>query len=132
VRANSIFRKLEPTARNEASDVIRRAAGGDTATKDEMAKVLDGEGGDELWSLVTTAARLDEAIAQASASAEPAILAKFTFNLARSFNLFYHRYRIIAEEDATRRAVFISVADVSRRQLISALATLGIEVPERM
>jgi arginyl-tRNA synthetase len=64
--------------------------------------------------------------------AEPAIIAKYTFNLARAFNLFYHRHRIIGEEDAVRRAVLITVADVARRQLTTALATLGISVPERM
>jgi arginyl-tRNA synthetase len=97
-----------------------------------MSATLDGEGGDELWSLVTTSARLDDAVSQASAAAEPAIFAKYAFNLARSFNLFYHRYRILAEENATRRAVFIAVAEVSRRQLKAGLAVLGIGVPERM
>ena len=78
------------------------------------------------------AARFDEAIAQASASAEPAVIAKYTFNLARSFNLFYHRHRIIAEEDQAKRAALIAVADYARRQLTAALATLGIKVPEQM
>jgi arginyl-tRNA synthetase len=78
------------------------------------------------------AARFDEANAQAATSAEPAVLAKYTFNLAKAFNLFYHRHRIIAEEDLTKRAVLISVADYTRRQLTAALATLGISVPELM
>ena len=78
------------------------------------------------------AERLDEVIAQCAASAEPANLAKYTFTLARAFNLFYHRHRIIAEEDETRRAVLIATANIARRQLTSALATLGIAVPERM
>jgi arginyl-tRNA synthetase len=94
--------------------------------------MLEGEGGDEIWSLVTLAARFDEAITQAVTAAEPSLVAKYTFNLARAFNLFYHRHRIIAEEDATRRAILITVADITRRQLTSALATLGIHVPERM
>ena len=78
------------------------------------------------------AARLDDSTAQAATSAEPAFLAKYTFNLAKAFNLFYHRHRIIAEEDATKRAVLVTVADLTRAQLTAALATLGIEVPERM
>jgi arginyl-tRNA synthetase len=78
------------------------------------------------------AARLEEANAQAAASAEPAFLAKYTFNLAKAFNLFYHRHRIIAEEDLKKRALLILVAEFTRRQLTTALATLGIAVPERM
>ena len=93
---------------------------------------LTGEAGDEIWSLLMLAARLEEANAQAAAGAEPAFLAKYTFNLARAFNLFYHRHRIIAEEDEVKRAVLIAAADITRRRLTSALATLGITVPERM
>jgi arginyl-tRNA synthetase len=117
VRANSIFRKLgerSRTGRIEAGDV------------------LQGETGDEIWSLLMLSARVDESIAQAAASAEPAVFAKYTFNLAKAFNLFYHRHRIIAEEDENRRAVLIEVADFTRQQLTKALAILGISVPERM
>jgi len=78
------------------------------------------------------AARLDESNGQAATSAEPAVLAKYTFNLARAFNLFYHRHRILGEENEVKRAVLIMVADYTRQQLTAALARLGIEVPERM
>jgi arginyl-tRNA synthetase len=78
------------------------------------------------------AARRDESNALAAGSAEPAVLAKYTFNLAKAFNLFYHRHRIIGEENEVKRAVLISVADYTRRQLTAGLAALGIEVPERM
>ena len=132
VRANSIFRKLDTTALDNAAEVLRQAASGDAAIKQEMTDVLSGEGGDEIWSLVTLAARFNEAIAQAASMAEPSLLARYTFNLARTFNLFYHRHRIIAEENPTRRAVLVAIADIARRQLTSALSTLGISVPERM
>jgi len=133
VRANSIFRKL-------AEQEVRTGSGSDRvaseaiADKDHgsVANVLSGEAGDEIWSLLMLAARLEEANAQAAASAEPAFLAKYTFNLARAFNLFYHRHRIIAEENEAKRAVLIAVANYTRRQLTAALATLGITVPERM
>jgi arginyl-tRNA synthetase len=132
VRANSIFRKLDTAALVEASERIKQAARGEASIRGEMARALEDESGDEIWALVTLAARFDEAIAQAVAAAEPSIIARYTFNLARTFNLFYHRHRIIAEEDATKRAVLVAVCDIARRQLTSALATLGINVPERM
>jgi arginyl-tRNA synthetase len=94
--------------------------------------MLSGETGNDVWSLFMLAARLEEANSQAAASAEPAFLAKYTFNLAKAFNLFYHRHRIIAEEDAVKRVTLVMVADYTRRQLTAALATLGISVPERM
>jgi arginyl-tRNA synthetase len=134
VRANSIFRNLPSDALAEALRLVGDATGegGDVAAR--VAGVFDGEVGNEIWSLVTWAARLEEALAQASAAAEPSHLAKYAFQLAQSFNFFYHRRenRILEETDAVRRAVLIAVADFVRKRLTAALATLGIEVPERM
>ncbi len=131
VRANSIFRKLDDNSPATANEMLREAED-DVETRNRVAEVLDGEAGTEIWSLVMLAARLEEVVAQCAVSAEPANLAKYTFNLARSFNLFYHRHRIITEENPIRKAVLITAADIVRRQLTSALATLGISVPERM
>jgi arginyl-tRNA synthetase len=131
VRANSIFRKLDSEARLAGEGLI-----GKVKTDDEvglkLSQTLEDETGTQIWSLVMLAERLDEVIAQCAASAEPANLAKYTFNLARAFNLFYHRHRIISEEDKTKQAVLIAAADITRRQLTAALTTLGISVPERM
>jgi arginyl-tRNA synthetase len=132
VRANSIFRKLDPDALAVARDIIERAGNEDGEDRENVAAVLDGEIGDEIWSLAVLAGRFDETVRQAASQAEPATLARYTFNLARAFNLFYHRHRIIAEENVTKRAVLVTVADIARRQLTNALATLGIDVPERM
>jgi arginyl-tRNA synthetase len=132
VRANSIFRKLDESARASAREIIGASGEAENEHKQEIARVLEGEGGDEIWSLAVLAGRLDKAIDESAAQAEPAILARYTFNMARAFNLFYHRHRIIAEENAVRRALLVTVADITRRQLTRALATLGIEVPERM
>ena len=78
------------------------------------------------------AQRLDEVVSQCRSSEEPANLAKYAFNLAKTFNLFYHRHRIIAEEDELKKAVLIAAADIARGQLTTALGILGISVPERM
>jgi arginyl-tRNA synthetase len=131
VRANSIFRKLDQEKHSSAMETMRRAAS-DATVRDEVSRILNGESGDEIWSLVTLAARLPELISQAGAQAEPAYLAKYAFTLARAFNLFYHRHRIIVEEDQIKRAVLVNVALIVRRQLTSALETLGINVPQRM
>jgi len=146
VRANSIFRKLEISAQS-GSDGVERNIPGEfkgvvsdhgpsvksfSASKEDVNRIFQSEAGDEIWSLLMLAGRLEESNLQAANSAEPAVLAKYTFNLAKTFNLFYHRHRIIAEEDEAKRAVLIAVADYTRRQLTTALATLGISVPERM
>ena len=92
-------------------------------------RILTGESGTDIWSLFILAPRLAEANAQAATTAEPAILAKYAFNLAKGFNLFYHRHRIIAEEDQAKRAVLI--VEISWPQYTRP-TILGIAVPERM
>ncbi|HEY0079112.1 MAG TPA: arginine--tRNA ligase [Pyrinomonadaceae bacterium] len=130
VRANSIFRKLDESARERAFAFVSSTS--EEAAATQVGRVLEGEGGDELWSIVMLSARLDEVVAQSVAQVEPSHLAKYAFQLARAFNLFYHRHRIIGEEDVARRAVLVIIADLVRRQLTAALSTLGISVPERM
>ncbi len=131
VRANSIFRKL-PNGELETAQRLVTEADGETAER--IRHVFDGEIGDEIWALVTLAARLPEVFAQAASFAEPAHLAKYTFQLAQAFNFFYNRdeNRILEERDEVRRAVLVYVTAFVRNQLTKALATLGIEVPERM
>ena len=129
VRANSIFRKLDA---NSIAGAIELVASNDADLQTKLLEVFADEAGTDIWSLVMLAERLDEVIAQCAVSAEPANVAKYAFTLARAFNLFYHRHRIIAEEDQNRRAVLIAAANITRRRLTSALVTLGIDVPERM
>jgi arginyl-tRNA synthetase len=123
VRANSIFRKLEEKDLEKAFETIANS-------QSEISEILTQE--NEVWALITLASRLDETISQAVNAAEPAILAKYTFGLAKAFNLFYHNHKIISEENEFKRAVLIAAADLTRNTLTSALEMLGIEVPERM
>jgi arginyl-tRNA synthetase len=126
VRANSIFRKLSDGGEN-LSDSLAVVA--DT---EKTATVFSGDGGDDIWAMLVLAARIEETVAQAANAVEPAILAKYTFNLAKTFNLFYHNHKILPERDQSKRAVLLSVADIVRRSLTAALDTMGIEVPPRM
>jgi len=125
VRANSIFRKLKENDLENSVRLITEKSG-------EVSEVFDAADGDEIWSLLALSSRLEETVSQAAMQNEPAILAKYTFNLAKGFNLFYHNHKILTEENPTKRAVLIVVADVARRTLTAALNTLGIKVPERM
>ncbi len=121
VRAANIFRKAETTE----EDALRAAAGLDLSA-------LTGDEGTSLWETWLLAARLTAAIEQAIATAEPAHLARYAFQLAQQFNNFYHRYHILTETDATRRALLMATAAVARREMGRALGLLGIEAPPVM
>ena len=122
VRANSIFRKLEDAALDPAA----------LNDLEKAKEVFASEAGTEIWSMLTFASRLQETIETAATQNEPAILAKYTFNLAKAFNLFYRNHKIIAETDLVKRSILIAVADSARRSLTAALDTMGIAVPEKM
>ncbi|MGQ0540827.1 MAG: arginine--tRNA ligase [Blastocatellia bacterium] len=126
VRANSIFRKLNE--RGEPVEDLLAAL----SNSAKVAEVFSSENGSDIWSMLVLASRLADTVEQAANHNEPAILAKYAFSLAKAFNLFYHNHKIIAETDETKRAVLVAVANISRNALTAALATMGIEVPERM
>lgn len=123
VRINSIFKKADESALENAKKIVFE-------NKSEVAEILNSE--NEIWSLMTNASRLEETISQAVSASEPAILAKYTFNLAKAFNLFYHKYKILIEENAVKKSVLLVTAEIVKKSLTSALNTMGIEIPERM
>jgi arginyl-tRNA synthetase len=86
----------------------------------------------DIWELAYMALRVDEIGYQVITTLEPASLAKYAFSLAQAFNLFYHRYRIVTEEDPDKRVFYILVVELVRETLTKALDLMGIEVPRRM
>ena len=125
VRLNSIFRKLDDDALENAKKLVG-------ADSDKIAEIFAEDDGNDFWSVIILAFRLEETIVHAIASAEPAVLAKYTFNLAKASNLFYQKHRILTETDEYKRAVMTCVAEIARKSLTASLDTMGIKVPERM
>lgn len=126
VRANSIFRKLVDAGIDPSASDIRAIA------RERISELLNDDSGDDLWSVVYLAERLADVVRGAVAALEPAVVAKWAFQLAQRFNVFYHNHHILSEQDAERRALLVAITTVVRRQLICALQILGIQVPERM
>jgi arginyl-tRNA synthetase len=127
VRAQNIFRKLkeaEPDFSPADLPTQVTAAAADT--------LLSGEAGDDLWELALAVSEFRWLVQAALREQEPATVAKWAFNLAQRFNLFYHKHHILREPDAARKAFLLLLADTVQRQLTQALALLGIEVPEKM
>jgi arginyl-tRNA synthetase len=130
VRANKIFRKLEDRDGTAVRALVQTLADVPTAE-------IDGaNGGDELWSLVLEASRLDEVVEQVIRTLEFSVLAKYAFSLAQAFNGYYNlhpsRSSILNEErDDVRRWRAVGVLYV-RDQLTRALDLMGIQVPARM
>jgi arginyl-tRNA synthetase len=121
VRAANIFRKAGTTEEASLAAIAALDLSG-----------LGTEDGTSVWETWLLASRLTVLIEQAIATAEPAYLARYAFQLAQQFNNFYHRHHILTEQDPTRRALFLATAAVARREMVRALGYLGIEAPPVM
>ena len=97
-----------------------------------MTRFLASPSGDDLWELVLLAGSLDSRVEAAVAGQEPAFLARFAFELAQAFNVFYHKHHILSEEDAEKRAFLLRITSLVREQLVTTLGILGITAPEKM
>lgn len=95
-------------------------------TKESLTSHLEVE---SLWQLLLLASKADSTVARAIVSGEPAHVAKYAFQLAQSFNTFYHDQPVITEEDVERRAFLLWLTQYVRKQLLRTLDVLGIEQP---
>jgi arginyl-tRNA synthetase len=126
VRASNIFQKMKEREGTDEAAVI----GALESTPPDV--LMGGAEGDDLWGLALEAARLDEIVEQALRSNEVAVVAKYAFGLAQTFNAFYHRYPILNEDRVDAKRWRAAVASYFRRQITQALDLMGCAVPARM
>ena len=123
VRARNIFRKLEAGGGSYDPAAVTPAV---------LERFLSPPEGDPCWQLLLQASQWEAAAETAIATTEPAAVAKFAFQLAQGFNNFYHRFHILTEQDAERKAFLLWLVRMVDSRLTATLDLLGIEVPEAM
>jgi arginyl-tRNA synthetase len=100
--------------------------------KESVSKLLAGVEGNSLWELLIAAGSLGYAVDAAIATQEPAFMAKYAFQLAQTFNNFYHKHHILSEADEQKRAFLLRLTELVEAQLVRTLGLLGIEAPDKM
>ena len=131
VRVNGILRKgAEGNPAFAAEDAKDQARIDDGSL--DVSRFLAAPAGDDLWELVLLAGSLDARIDATVTAQEPAFLARYAFELAQAFNVFYHKHHILKEEDAERRAFLLRLTSLVREQLVTVLGLMGITAPEKM
>ena len=126
VRARNIFRKL----RDEQPDFDAPSL--EIVDSTAAAGLFAGPDGNAFWELAFLAASLDTQIDAAVGAQEPAFVAKYAFQLAQAFNLFYHHHHILTESDPAKKKFLLQLSRLVEVQLVAALELLGIESPEKM
>jgi arginyl-tRNA synthetase len=126
VRATSIFRKAGMEADTFFEDNATKMSAAD------LEKYLSGDAANDIWELWLASSKTSYVIEQCISTTEPAYLAKHVFQLAQLFNTFYHRYPILSEAEEGRKQFLLASVAVVRRELIRALAVMGITAPPVM
>lgn len=83
-------------------------------------------------SLIQLLSQYPETIQLAGDEYSPAIVANYTYELAKEYNTFYHECPIHTEEDKNRKAVRLTLSRLAAQVIASAMQLLGVTVPERM
>ena len=82
--------------------------------------------------LVKILSAYPQKVQEAADSFSPAVLANFSYELAKEFNQYYHDTPILKEENREVLVMRLSLIDTLASVLRKAMAILGIELPDRM
>jgi arginyl-tRNA synthetase len=82
--------------------------------------------------LIRSLEQYPETIEQACNEMSPSVIANYAFNLAQLFNSFYNKHSINNAETIEKKELRTRIALLTANILASAMALLGIKVPQRM
>jgi len=71
-------------------------------------------------------------VMEAAKNLSPALIANYTFDLAKEYNQFYHDCTILKEENTNIRLYRLQLSEVVGNIIRRAMKLLGINVPEKM
>ncbi len=87
---------------------------------------------DKEVAIIQRIADFPTVVDEAGKTYSPALVANYTYELAKEFNQFYHDYSILKEEDENVKVFRLELSRTVASVIKRAFSLLGIEVPERM
>lgn len=109
--------------------ILRKAAESGTEIKNSDIHIPVS---DKEQNIIKLIAKLPAVVKEAGESYSPALLANYSYDLAKEFNQFYHDFSILKETDEAVRNFRLLLAKECGVAIWSAMGMLGIEMPERM
>ncbi len=97
----------------------------------EGAKILAAHSDSEK-SLMLELCKFNGMMENAFQETAPHKVCAYIYDLANSFNHFYHETKIMAEQDEMVQAGYICLLELTRQALELCIDVLGFEAPERM
>ena len=109
-----------------AASVLRKT--GDVSSENIDYSVLTDE---YTMALLKVIGRYPAVIKDAAEKLEPSVIARYSMDLAQTFNKFYHECQIMVEDENVKTAR-VNVVKITKNILKDALRLLGISCPEQM
>lgn len=82
--------------------------------------------------LIVLLEQYETTMEQALAEHNPSVLAIYAFNVAKTFNTFYAEHSVMNAETEEKKQLRLHISELTANTIASAMALLGIRVPERM
>ena len=120
VRIKSILAKFKETKPNVIVDELAITSG------------KFREHGDSETNLMLLCSKFNDVIVHAANEIAPHKLCSYIFDLANTFNVFYHENKIIAEEDAVKQQEWIALIVLVLKILNVSIELLGFLAPDKM
>ncbi len=118
-RIRSIFRKEGAAASEGAGATVSSASVATDLLPLEKA-------------LLITLEKYSTVLEQAGVEMSPSVIATYAFQLAQAFNSFYNVHSVSNAETPEKKALRLQLAQLTAIVLKSAMALLGVRMPERM
>lgn len=113
-RIKSVLRKVEEI-------------GLDTQVNLELSSINELE-----RSLIRTLSYYPESVQLAGDEYSPAVIANYTYELAKEYSTFYHECPILIEKDENKKQLRIAISQMTASVIHSSMRLLGISVPNKM
>ncbi|QTE39251.1 arginine--tRNA ligase [Mucilaginibacter gossypii] len=82
--------------------------------------------------LIVLLDKYPETVKEAAKGYSPAVIANYIYELAKTYNKFYHEKSILQAEDEDSKQFRLALSASSAKVISKGMKLLGIEVPERM
>ncbi|MGF7072442.1 arginine--tRNA ligase [Mucilaginibacter sp. R-33] len=82
--------------------------------------------------LIVLLDKYPETVKEAAKGYSPAVIANYVYELAKTYNKFYHEKSILQAEDEDSKQFRLALSASSAKVISKGMKLLGIEVPERM
>ncbi|WP_374949132.1 arginine--tRNA ligase [Mucilaginibacter sp.] len=82
--------------------------------------------------LIVSLSKFPEVIAEAALSHSPALIANYVYDLAKTYNKFYHEKPIMQADEERQKQFRLQLSAASASLISRGMGLMGIEVPERM